>query len=97
MAVYVDEAVWEWKGKKWCHLLADNLEELHNFAKDLDLEKYMFQKPPKVKYPHYDITENKRYQAIRKGAIAIDRKETILRARLLKEQYEKENPMIKKI
>ena len=32
MAVYVDDAIWHWKGRKWCHLLADDEAELHRFA-----------------------------------------------------------------
>ena len=32
MAVYVDEAIWQWQGRKWCHLLADEIDELHRFA-----------------------------------------------------------------
>ena len=27
MAVYVDDAIWHWKGRKWCHLLADDEAE----------------------------------------------------------------------
>jgi hypothetical protein len=32
VAVYVDDAIWDWQGLKWCHLLADTEEELHRFA-----------------------------------------------------------------
>lgn len=28
MAVYVDDAVWPWRGQLWCHLLADSLDEI---------------------------------------------------------------------
>jgi hypothetical protein len=24
MATYVDEAIWEWRGRRWCHLTADS-------------------------------------------------------------------------
>ena len=27
MAVYVDAAIWRWKGLRWCHLLADDVDE----------------------------------------------------------------------
>ena len=27
MAVYVDDAIWDWQGLKWCHLLADTEQE----------------------------------------------------------------------
>ena len=32
MAVYVDDALWQWHGLRWCHLLADDIDELHRFA-----------------------------------------------------------------
>jgi hypothetical protein len=33
MTVYVDDAVWKWQGLIiWCHLLADDVDELHRFA-----------------------------------------------------------------
>ena len=30
--IYVDTAIHQWKGKLWCHLVADDIEELHDFA-----------------------------------------------------------------
>ena len=32
MAVYVDAAIWKWAGHRWCHLMADDTDELHRFA-----------------------------------------------------------------
>jgi hypothetical protein len=32
MAVYVDSAIWAWAGCRWCHLLADDLDELHRLG-----------------------------------------------------------------
>jgi len=32
MVVYVDQAMWAWQDLKWCHLLADDLDDLHRFA-----------------------------------------------------------------
>jgi hypothetical protein len=29
MVAYVDRAMWAWQGLKWCHLLADDLDDLH--------------------------------------------------------------------
>ena len=40
MAVYVDEAVWRWAGKTWCHLPADEGEELHRFAARLGIRDF---------------------------------------------------------
>lgn len=85
MSVYVDEAVWEWRGKKWCHLLADSLDELHAFAAKLGMQRAWFQS--EGRYPHYDLTENKRTVALDLGAIAIDRRKTIEVARKLREEF----------
>ena len=64
--VYVDEALWPWRGKLWCHLFADSEEELHKFAMNLGLKREWFQDK---RCPHYDLTENKRQQALKIGAI----------------------------
>lgn len=72
MSVYVDEAVWPWKGKRWGHMMADTIEELHEFAGRFGLKREWFQNKKGV--PHYDITKNKRAEAIRLGAIADTKK-----------------------
>lgn len=86
MAAYVDEAVWEWRGQLWCHLLADSLDELHDFAQSIGLKKEWFQ--GHTKYPHYDMNKNRRYVAVKKGAIEIDKKTTIEKAKKLKAEFE---------
>jgi hypothetical protein len=54
MAVYVDDELIPWRGKLWCHLVADTLPELHAFARRLGLRQAWFQ--AKAAYPHYDVT-----------------------------------------
>ena len=73
MAVYVDEAIWDWHGRKWCHLLADDIDELHRFAAAVGLHRISYQGPPKTGHPHYDITGFERSRAIALGAIVCDR------------------------
>jgi hypothetical protein len=73
MAVYVDDAIWAWAGKRWCHLIADDIEELHRFAFELGLRRFLYQGPPRTKRPHYDITGFERDKAIRLGAIPSSR------------------------
>ncbi len=46
---------------------ADSIPELHQFAKRLGLRRAWFQ--PHPRHPHYDLTPNKREQAIKLGAI----------------------------
>ncbi|MDH6229447.1 Ser/Thr protein kinase RdoA (MazF antagonist) [Mesorhizobium soli] len=77
MAVYVDEAIWLWQGRLWCHLMADDLAELHRFAARLGLHLSSYQGPPKTTAPHYDITGVERDRAMRMGAIACSREEIV--------------------
>src|SRR5215831_5896082 len=55
-AVYVDEAIWEWRGLKWAHLLADDTDDLHRFAAALGIHRTSYQGPPRTSVPHYDLT-----------------------------------------
>jgi len=77
MAVYVDDAIWTWKGRKWCHLMADDIDELHGFAFRLGLQLSSYQGPPKTAAPHYDITGFERDRAIRMGANPVGRREIV--------------------
>jgi hypothetical protein len=75
MAVYVDSEEIQWRGRAWCHLVADSLAELHSFAARLGLQRRWFQE--RSFYPHYDVTVPVRNQALRMGAVDADR-ETII-------------------
>ncbi len=77
MAVYVDDAIWNWQGMRWAHLLADNEMELHRFAALLGIPRLVYQGPPKTPHPHYDITAFERRRAIAHGAIACTRQEIV--------------------
>jgi hypothetical protein len=59
---------------RWCRLVADDLEELHDFARALGLKRSYFQDHPR--HPHYDVTEGKRRQAVRLGAAEISWRDT---------------------
>lgn len=57
-----------------CHLMAAHdadLEELHDFAKRLRLRRSWFQ--GNASSPHYDLTPRKREEAVRLGAVELDR------------------------
>lgn len=71
MAVYVDNAVFQWRGKRWAHLLADTLDELHTFAARLGIPRHAFQ--DKHSGAHYDIDSVMREQALRLGAVPVSR------------------------
>jgi len=84
MAVYIDQAIWEWRGLKWAHLLADDTDELHRFAARLGIHRSSYQGPPKTSVPHYDLTGFERRRAIAAGAIACSRYEIVAVVRRLR-------------
>jgi len=71
MTVYVDDAVWPWRGERWAHLMADTLDELHVFAQRLGMPRRAFQN--KASGAHYDVNVALRERAIALGAVAISR------------------------
>jgi hypothetical protein len=75
VAVYVDDEQIQWRGKVWCHLVADTLEELHRFATALGLKRDWFQ--DRASYPHYDVSMPFRNRAVLMGAIRGDRRTII--------------------
>jgi hypothetical protein len=77
VGVYVDDAIWKWADRRWCHLMADDEFELHRFAARLGLHRHSYQGPPKTSAPHYDITGFERDRAIRIGAKAVGRAEIV--------------------
>lgn len=90
MAVYVDDELIPWRGKLWCHLVADTLPELHSFARRLGLREAWFQS--QSVYPHYDVTVSVRNRALSLGASMGDRQTIINCAKLLKYELRSEEP-----
>jgi hypothetical protein len=84
MAVYVDDAFWPWQGLKWCHLLADDIDELHRFAARLGVHRASYQGPPRTSAPHYDLTAFERRRAVALGARACSREEIVAVVRLVR-------------
>jgi hypothetical protein len=88
MATYVDEAIWEWRGRRWCHLTADSPEELHDLAAQLGLLRQWFQsKPDRPWNDHYDLPEDIRVQAIACGAQPLSTREMARRQARLRERH----------
>lgn len=77
MAVYVDSAIWHWAGRRWCQLMADDVDELHAFAARLGVHRLLYQGPPRTSAPHYDITGFERDRAVRMGAIPSSREQIV--------------------
>lgn len=82
MAVYVDDERIPWRGREWCHLVADTLPELHAFAEQLGLRRAWFQE--RASYPHYDVTASVRGRALQMGALHADRAQLMACCRRLK-------------
>ena len=82
--VYVDDAIWSWHGLKWCHLLADDIDELHGFAARLGISCASYQGPPKTTAPHYDLTGFERARALALGAKSCSRQEIVAVFRVLR-------------
>lgn len=81
--VYVDRPQWKWRGKMWCHLTADSLDELHVFAKRLGLKREWFQGYPKSLYPHYDTVFHEK--AIQMGARLVDSRFLVAKSKALRQ------------
>jgi len=82
MACYVDELFGclptrRWRYRKACHLTADTVDELHDFAACIGLKRVWFQDHSRI--PHYDLTPNKRMAALRAGARSITVREMVAR------------------
>lgn len=86
MTAYVDDALIPARvgrfDSRWSHLIADTQEELHAFATSIGLRRSWFQPGrPLAGRPselwHYDVTENKRLQAIRAGAVPVSSRELV--------------------
>ena len=76
MTVLVDEALWWWKGRRWCHLVSDrSLDELQDFADRVGLAQRGFHGD------HYDVPEELRAQVVAAGAVAVGSRELLVRLR----------------
>jgi len=86
MSVYVDNVKIPFKDQYWCHLMADTLEELHQFTQLLGIDPRLFHRT--ASYPHYDITVEMREMVIQHGAIQADRRTIISCGKKLKRQLQ---------
>ena len=68
-----------WKYRESCHLMADTEAELEAFARRLGL------RPSYRHNDHYDLTGNKRRQAVQAGAIEITQRQMVEIRRTLQE------------
>lgn len=73
MTVYVDDMckydMGRFRGMRMSHMIADTLDELHEMADKIGVQRKWFQ--DKHSGPHYDVSMSKRELAIAKGAVAV--------------------------
>lgn len=77
MTAYVDDAAIMYRSKLRYHLIADSVEELHAFCRQVGIHRCWFHNVRER--PHYDITGPQRDVAILAGAIAVTSEELALR------------------
>jgi hypothetical protein len=79
MAVYVDNlSDWGWRHGRSCHMIADSVTELLEFAESIGLRREWFQPNSS---PHFDLTEDARTAAVKMGAIELDRRAFVAKLR----------------
>jgi hypothetical protein len=76
VSVYVDSEQNRFRHMVMCHMVADTLDELHEMAQRLGLRREWFQ-TSRSGMPHYDICQTKRVQAVRFGAVEINRRQLV--------------------
>lgn len=84
--ILVDDPLWWWRGRRWCHLVSDvSHDELHEFAALLGIPRHVFQGD------HYDLPEDHRPRAVGLGAVEVGSRELVsrLRAAGLRKRYER--------
>ena len=87
MAVYVDTLIPCVTNKRWrythsCHLIGDTEEELVAFAVSIGLKSFWIQRTGIV---HFDLNDSKRKQAVKAGAIEIDRNQFVEKLRKVRQ------------
>ncbi len=70
MTVYVDKACNAFGRWSMCHMLADDIGELHAMALAIGMKREWFQP---LSFPHYDVALGRRAAAVRLGAVELER------------------------
>lgn len=84
MAVYVDRLIdYSWRHGPSCHLIADSVAELKEFAVQIGMRVEWFQ--PKSS-PHFDLTAAGREAAIANGAIELNLRDFVAKIRELRKR-----------
>lgn len=76
MTVYVDQSIYKKPNGKvlYCHMIADTLVELHEFATKIEISSAWFHSG---RFKHYDLNPVNRLAAVDAGAVEITSKEMV--------------------
>lgn len=84
MGVYVDRLQdYGWHRGPSCHLIADSVEELIEFAESMGLRREWFQAKST---PHFDLTADARKIAVAHGAIELTNRDLVAKIRELRKR-----------
>lgn len=72
MAVFVGTIEYAFDRMKMFHLVADNLDQLHQMVDKIGISRRWFQNTKSDGIPHYDICKSKKVLAIQHGAIELN-------------------------
>lgn len=77
MTIYVDPPLFQKPGgrKFYCHMTADTLAELHEFAQKIGVQRHWFHAGSRFK--HYDLAKDIRETAIQHGAVQVSAREMV--------------------
>lgn len=84
MAVYVDQERNKLGRMVMCHMFADTLAELHDMAQKIGMRRDWFQP---LSFPHYDVSLSRKADALRHGAIEVDRRKGYALRRQIKASW----------
>ena len=73
--VYVGDIEYPYRRMLMSHMLADTLQELHEMADSIGIDRKWFQN--KEKFPHYDVCKSMKQKAIQLGAVEMSDRELV--------------------
>lgn len=72
--IYIDNYNAKFRNMIMCHMIGDTLNELHEMADKIGIDRKWFQNK---KIPHYDICLSKKKLALKYGAIEVTPRELV--------------------
>lgn len=67
-----------------CHMIADSMDELHRFARSIGLRREWLHDSRAC--PHYDLTPDRRFDAVRQGAMQLETPDFVAKMKFIRER-----------